>query len=417
MKCCKGLYRTLALTTATCLLCFTIAQAKKPDKPPGGGSGDDDPPPRYSVIEIPVDGDPVALSEPGPDGLVTVAIDAAEEGYVSAAFATVDATNGAVVTHGFLPEPLFVDANGEPDNGWSDPVDVNVFGDIVGYAGSFDPEATGDPNPAQAILWIDEGSGYDDVPLPEFPGATESRAFGTNNWGTIVGSITLDADVVASVAVLWDAETLTPVDLNTDDTADLGWELLAALDISDGGLIVGHGFLNGVFRGYLLDLNSGSIWPVPLIGPATENSAKTVNESGRVIGDAWEGGGDPWGSNPDYLQGYTWNGPGSDPVPLPSTLLINSIARGLNDHGAMVGNSIIPTDERFADRFVPTLWEWDGQGNVVATDLQAEIPSKPSYTLLRGHDVNNSGWISVYGRKRFRGGYRWRALLLLPASN
>jgi hypothetical protein len=35
----KTFQRTLSLTAAACLLCFTIAQAKKPDKPGGGGGG------------------------------------------------------------------------------------------------------------------------------------------------------------------------------------------------------------------------------------------------------------------------------------------------------------------------------------------------------------------------------------------
>jgi hypothetical protein len=39
MKRFKTLQRTLALTTAACLFCFTIALAKKPQDPGGGGGG------------------------------------------------------------------------------------------------------------------------------------------------------------------------------------------------------------------------------------------------------------------------------------------------------------------------------------------------------------------------------------------
>jgi uncharacterized membrane protein len=304
-------------------------------------------------------------------------------------------------------------------NGPSQPDDVNVHGEIVGHADAFDPTLPpeSDPSPDRATLWIPDAEGYRLELLPLLTGATESRAFGTNNWGDIVGSTRLGGDDGADVAVLWDAETLTPVNLNTEQTAALGWELRGAYDINDGGLIVGYGFLNGVFRGYFLDIASDSIWPAPLIGPATGNVATRVNEGGRVIGHAWNGEGSPWGTDPDYHLGYSWNGPDTGPLVLPSVTSNTSIAGGLNDLGATVGSSVIPTDDLFANRWVPTLWELNDQGSVVATDLQTEISSKSPYELIRAHDVNNDGWISVYGRKRHKGHYQGRALLLLPTTN
>jgi len=34
-------------------------------------------------------------------------------------------------------------------------------------------------------------------------------------------------------------------------------------------------------------------------GLATENDVRHVSETGRAIGDAWEGSGNSWGSNPE----------------------------------------------------------------------------------------------------------------------
>ena len=85
------------------------------------------------------------------------------------------------------------------------------------------------------------------------------------------------------------------------------------------------------------------------------------------------------------------------------------------DFGATVGNSVIPSDDPWDNDMVSTLWEYDAQGNVLATDLQNEISS--TYSLIRSHDVNNDGWITAYGRKRVKGRYQYRALRLVPTSD
>ena len=393
------------------LFCSAEAPGKKP--PP---DGDDDEPvsERFSVVEIPVDGDPVSLSEPDVGNRVTVSIDSAEAGYVSAAFATVDATSGNIIASGFLPEPAYVDQNdGVMKNGPSSPADVNVFGEIVGVAKTYDPEATGDPSPSRAVLWSDDGSGYAYTLLPLPAGASESRAMGINNWGDIVGLSWQAND--PGMAVIWVAGTREAFDLNTEATAAVGWQLFDAYDINDAGFVVGNGLLNGVFRGYMLDLATRDIWAVPLVGPETGNYARRINEVGRVIGDAWDGGGSPWNPDPDYYHAFSWNGPGTDPGVLPSLTLNTSIAGGLNDLGATVGNSVIPSDDPWDNDMVPTLWEYDDEGNVLATDLQAEIST--THLLIRSHDVNNDGWIAAYGGKRVKGRYQYRALLLVPTSD
>ena len=63
---------------------------------------------------------------------------------------------------------------------------------------------------------------------------------------------------------------------------------------------------------------------------------------------------------------------------------------------------------------VPTLREFDELGRVVATNLTTAVENLRSWFQLRCFDVNNDGWASVYGRKRAKGSYQWRAVLLIP---
>ena len=124
---------------------------------------------------------------------------------------------------------------------------------------------------------------------------------GINNQGDIVGHAGQAGR--RGSAVIWCAGALEAFDLNTEATAALGWRLLGADDINDAGLVVGNGLLDGVFRGYLLDLDTGEIRPVPLVVPETGNYARRLNEAGHVIGDAWDGEGSPWNPDPDdYLR-------------------------------------------------------------------------------------------------------------------
>jgi uncharacterized membrane protein len=343
-------------------------------------------------------------------GIVTVAVAASEVGYRSAAFVHVDSITRDVLDYGYLPEPLFVDPDtGLIGNGPSAPRDVNDVGTIVGYADEFENDEmyTGtDLSPSRGIVWTVNGAGYSYEMLPTLDLA-DSTAMGINNLGVIVGTS-------GDRAVLWDANTLAIEELNTVATADLGWELTSAIDINDAGLIVGAGTLGGKSRGFLLDYVTKAIVPVPLVGPADANPAYRINAFGRVIGKAWDGTGRHYGTNPDYVRGYSWDGPGSNPAVLTSVTNNTSSPLGMNDLGATAGNSYIPTDDFLSNFSVPTLWEFDENGQVIATDLATEIENSRSWLLSRGWDVNNDGWVSVYARKRSKGRYDWLAVLLIP---
>ncbi|MCS7469980.1 hypothetical protein NZK35_25295 [Stieleria sp. ICT_E10.1] len=400
---------TAAIASA-CLLCGSIATAKKPDKPGGGGDGDSSAP--YRVVQLPFDGLPYAISEVGNAGTVTVAINSTEAGYGSAAFARVEANTGNVLESGFLPEPPTIDPDdGLPGNLGSSASDVNVAGSIVGHAMAYDPTSTGDLNPRRAVYWSDAGAGYACELLALPSGSADSYATAINNWSQIVGSASTGSD---QMAVLWDGTTGTVADLNTQATADLGWDLRVAGDINDDGLVIGYGTLNGQFRGFLLDSLTNNIWPVPLVGPATENSAYRINACGCVVGSMWNGSGQGYGTDPDYVVGYFWDPAEPNPQVLPPTNLNTCRANALNDLGATVGASYIPTDDIFGIYSIPTLWEHDAQGGVVTTDLNTQIPDSPGYTLVWTGGINNTGWIGVEGRKRSRGRYSWHALVLIP---
>jgi hypothetical protein len=403
--------RAVTATLATGLIYVSVATAgHRPGHAPGGGGGTQ---PRFSVIDIPIEnGFAAKLSDADPNGVITVAIQAPDEGYGSAAFAKVRRSSGAVLGYGFLPEPELVDTDGNVyENGWSSSNDVNASGVIAGYAATFHPELG--PGPYRPAIWKDNGAGYSMMSLPLPAGALEGWALGINNRGDVVGHAPTDTS-----AVFWDAETLQPENLNTAATAALGWNLQIATDINDDRLISGIGQLDGVPRGFVLDRTTQQIWAVPLLAPAIANNAQRINSQGRVVGSMWDGDGDPFGLNPDFHPAYSWDGLGSDPEFLPSLTGNTSVALGLNDSRATVGYSIIPTDYAvegpFADDTVATLWEPDDDGIIQPVNLRAVIPNKPERRLDFALDVNNDGWISVAGRKFHKGQYSWPAMLLVP---
>ena len=148
--------------------------------------------------------------------------------------------------------------------------------------------------------------------------------------------------------------------------------------------------------------------------------ARRIDAAGRVVGNAWDGQGVHFGTAPDYVRGYTWDGPGSDAVVLTPVTTSTSHTWGMNDLGDAVGTSWIPNDDFTSypdDHQIPTLWEFDEQDEIVATYLQAEIPDRPSWFLLGAWDVTNDGWVSAFGRARVKGEYIWRAVLLEPFQN
>ena len=131
----------------------------------------------------------------------------------------------------------------------------------------------------------------------------------------------------------------------------------------------------------------------------------------------WNGEGNYWSlGSPDYVRGYSWSGPATASVVMPPVTQATSHAFGLNDANATVGNSHAPYDSPFSPDNVPTLWEFDSNGGVTTTELQNEIPNKPSYRLDDVSDINNDGWITAASTKFEKGRYTTPAVLLIPNS-
>ena len=369
----------------------------------GGGGGDGgDTTVLYDVLEVPVE-EPGAISE-SRAGVITVAgSNLARDFTRSATYARVRVSDLTILANGFLPEPEWIDPDtGLPVDVVSEPLGLNDNGTIVGSA-----SVPGrDPNFMEAVVWTFDGLKYQLEILPSLglPGDSDTRfANAINGHGEIVGSCD-------DRAVYWDRWTLAISDLNNADLQAQGWLLREATDINDSGQIVGYGWLHDQLRGFLLDTD-GQIYAAPQVGPAVEHLATSIDEFGRCIGWAWDGDEIAQGPYPDYVQAYSWDGPGTNAVVLPSVTGSTSRAAGMSNLGEVVGSSYIPGGTSSDDR-VATLWEIDASGQVTATDLNSVIDSK--WTLLRGTDCNNNGWIAVEGKRTFRGGYRWNTLLLIP---
>jgi probable HAF family extracellular repeat protein len=215
-------------------------------------------------------------------------------------------------------------------------------------------------------------------------------------------------------AAFWSADGTTVVDLNSYLTAGSGWTLLAASDINNGGQVVGFGVLDGVPRGFVLDLLSGAIDAVPLVAGALENEAWQINASGHVIGRANDGivGGGPI---PQGGWGFYWGGPGTNPQLLPSTEQGRGIARGINHLDELAGDSAINGAPFGNGDLFASVWQPDGNGGFVVTDLTDQIPSRPEWYLRIGFGINDDLWIAGEGRKRKKGKYSWHGVLLAPS--
>ncbi len=160
--------RMLLVALAACLLCFTPAQAKKPDKP-GGGGGGGDAGPSYQIVELDsvgslLEGHPIDINN---SGLIVGTVNEPILDEWFAASWTVDKAGGTVTS------TLHLLADGHHADG------VNDHGEIVGFR-------VDEENEAIAVYWE---SWEDATPLDLEPldGDTRSSAKAINNEGVICG--------------------------------------------------------------------------------------------------------------------------------------------------------------------------------------------------------------------------------------
>lgn len=125
--------------------------------------------------------------------------------------------------------PSFPDTSGA--------MDINDNDEIVGYSSGI--------NGTRAVLW-QSGNIQNLGTLAN----NRSQAHGINNHGHIVGESTFATHNSSMHAVLWTQAGV--IDLNNHVHPETGWELDAAYDINDEGVIVGKGTRFGKTRAFML---------------------------------------------------------------------------------------------------------------------------------------------------------------------
>jgi probable HAF family extracellular repeat protein len=113
---------------------------------------------------------------------------------------------------------------------------INLLGNVVGMNSA-----------NHAFLWS-KANGMRD--LGTLPGDNSSSAAAINVLGMVVGT---SSSNTGSRAFLWTQRTGMQ-DLNTLIPADLAWNLISATGINVAGQIVGDGYVNGQYHGFLLTL-------------------------------------------------------------------------------------------------------------------------------------------------------------------
>jgi probable HAF family extracellular repeat protein len=228
----------------------------------------------------------------------------------------------------------------------SDATDINNHGQVVGVSLT----ATGD---AHAFLWAD-GRMRDLGTL----GGTFSVAQAINDQGRVVGTSTTASG--ESHAFSWAAGRMRDLGLAAFATAN---------DLNDRGEVTGGVPLPAAFhayrlkRGHLVDLDGADV-------PYSEGMA--INRRGQVAGNSAPA---PAGFNHAFL----WaDGRRVDLATLGGEF---SAASGINDHGAVVGQST--TGDGPLRGFV---WR-----NGTMTDLGALATNGENGS--RANDINNHGWI------------------------
>jgi hypothetical protein len=379
----KGRWTTIVLVIG--LSCFAEALAKKPDKPPGDGGEDETA--LFSVVELPVFTRAHSVSNPNAAGIVTVAGEGIEGGFTAATYALVDVATYEVLESGLLPEPT----DAAPVDSASHARDANTDGMIVGGADVYDETANGSRR-SVAVRWIPQGAGYVFELLPLPSGHTSGYVLAINEAGEMVGG--------SSGAVYWSADGQQVIELNSLLPEGSGWSLHTADDINSSGQVVGRGLLDEVPRGYVLDLTTLEITPVPLVSGAETNEAWQINEFGHVIGkmEGW---------------GFYWAGHGTEPQLLPSNTNGPPIARGINNLDELAGDShILDRNGDFEDLEM-SCWLPDS-GGFATEALGTSIPTKPKWHLTFGSGINDDLWICGEGIKTAKGQRSWHGVLVVP---
>jgi probable HAF family extracellular repeat protein len=225
---------------------------------------------------------------------------------------------------------------------------INNSGLVVGYSFGIGPFF------ATATEWI----GGSPVYLQNLPGATESLANGINNAGQVVGASFIGGVVYATE---WSGGSVINLGGLPGQTYNL------ANSINDAGLVQVVGYSAGAVHGYAAEWRGGS---VTALGTGIANS---INDAGQVVGQGVAGATEWSGGNVINLGAL----PGS----------IGSEALGINDAGVVVGDtSVVPTHSVFGTEYAT---EWSGAIGGSITNLGV-LPGD-TFSVARG--INDHGLV------------------------
>jgi hypothetical protein len=359
MKRTTTIYRTLAITTAACLLCITIAQAKKPPKD-GGGT-------RYDLV---------VLAPLGTNTYSSTVGDLRENGKIVGSFENVKDN----------PRAFYFDVAAEKYttlSGGTIALGINDSGNIVG----------GDWDAGHAMYW--DSFADDPVTLSPLPGDIEAIAGGINDTRMVCGRSIDDSFFWRGVA--WQ------IDANGNVGSPVELPPLAGDDISHGVRInepdaVGNALITGYsgIKAQRFTSDTAVLWEVGLdangvlqllagpVGLGTIGGGYSlgysVNKDGDVCGES---------ENWPFIAVA-----GSSASPLPG--LDNSVfgnAADLNDVGQIVGALHVkknPKDPQPDIRAM--LWE---NGQVI--DLSKRVSLGRFEKIENAGEINNDGLITGDG--------------------
>jgi len=204
------------------------------------------------------------------------------------------------------------------------------------------------------------------------PGAEQTRTYGINNHGDIVGACQYPGDVMH--AVLIRKGKFIPLAPRTV----LGTHLSAALHINDRGDVVGI-FIgdDGFYHGFLLRHGVLTILNFP---GANETVAYDINESGTVTGyrNLYDSSGTFL-----YQGGFTWKNGNFTDVTFPGSG--DTSAQGINDHGDIVGCWDSGPSATIGHSFVFS------KGQFTSFDVPF-----PGVVYTDADDINNAGVVVGY---------------------